>query len=677
MRPIGWFVLLALVRVSSTAGGWAQNVPSSPAQLVTLGESTTALTGPWKFRTGDDMRWADPNFDDSTWRTMDLTPPQGSYDPQIGSTGYVPGWTANGYHGYHGYAWYRLRIDIQNGQTALALKMPDNYDDAYEIYVNGQRIGHFGQFTSHGVTAYVALPRVFPLPANVRSGPATIAIRMWMAAFTPMVDPDAGGLHGPPVLGQASAIEGLLQLDWGAIDRSQYDNFAEMAILIGALLVTFGLFWLDRKEPAYLWLGFTCAVILARVAIVVQSNYTAWIGVSLFLIEDAVLTPAYIGLWVLFWAYWFRLERMAQLQRAVWGLVGLLALTTAMLRAPLYGGVVPVHAITYLLPLTFALKFLLGALLVWVAIRGIFKARTEGWLALPAVLLVVISLYQQELTVLHFPGSFFPYGVGITLNGAATILSLAIITVLLLRRFLLSQREREQFRQEIEQARQVQHVLIPEAIPAAVPGFTLQSEYRPAQQVGGDFFQMLPDEDGNVLAVIGDVSGKGLKAAMLVALIVGTIRNQAEKDSDPMRMLQSLNRRLIGRGNANATCLALRVAPDGVVTLANAGHLPPYLNGGELVMEGALPLGMLADVEFSVVHFQLQPGDRLTLMTDGIVEAQNETRELFGFARANDLVERNRSAAEIAAAAQSFGQNDDITVLRVEFTGATEEALAR
>jgi serine phosphatase RsbU (regulator of sigma subunit) len=77
------------------------------------------------------------------------------------------------------------------------------------------------------------------------------------------------------------------------------------------------------------------------------------------------------------------------------------------------------------------------------------------------------------------------------------------------------------------------------------------------------------------------------------------------------------------------------------------------------------------------VQFLLQPGDRLTLMTDGIVEAQSEKRELFGFARANELVRQDRSAAEIAAAAQNFGQNDDITVLRVEFTGATEEALVR
>jgi serine phosphatase RsbU (regulator of sigma subunit) len=99
-------------------------------------------------------------------------------------------------------------------------------------------------------------------------------------------------------------------------------------------------------------------------------------------------------------------------------------------------------------------------------------------------------------------------------------------------------------------------------------------------------------------------------------------------------------------------------------------------------MEGALPLGVVEHAEFSVMQLSLQPGDRLTLLTDGIVEAQNETRELFGFARAHDLMQQHRSAAEIAAAAQSFGQNDDITVLSVEFTGAgfpsaTLEALAR
>jgi len=638
---------------------------------VTLGNSTAVLGGLWKFHTGDNMAWAQPGFNDAAWGTMDLTPPKGSYDPTLGTSGFVPGWTTRGYKGYHGYAWYRLRVNIENGQSALALKMPDNFDDAYQIYVNGQMIGEFGRFTAGGVTAYNALPRAFPLPANFRGGPVTIAIRMWMSAFTPLVDPDVGGLHGPPVLGQSAAIAALLQLDWDANDRSTYGHFFEFAILLLALLVTLGLFWLDRKEPAYLWLGITCAVMLANLVTVLSADFIPLINGNLgFVLEDAVLTPLTVGLWVLFWAYWFRLGGMARLHRAVWGLVVALAVATAMLRAPLYGTVVPVHAVVWLSPLTLALKLLLGILLIWVTVRGIRKDKAEGWLALPAILLVILSQYQEQLAVLHLPAEFHPFGIGISLVGASIILSLIIITVLLLRRFLRGQRERAQFRHEMEQARGVQQVLIPEALPA-IPGFTLESEYRPAQQVGGDFFQIIAHpSDGSVLIVLGDVTGHGLEAAMLVSLIVGAIRSTAQFDPDPLSMVQSLNRRLLGRSHANATCLALRIAPDGEVMLANAGHLPPYLNGKEMTMEGALPLGVMEGAEFPVLQFQLQPGDRLTLLTDGVVEAQNEKNELFGFARTNELMRKDKSAAEIAAVAQAFGQRDDITVVTIERTGA-------
>jgi serine phosphatase RsbU (regulator of sigma subunit) len=86
-------------------------------------------------------------------------------------------------------------------------------------------------------------------------------------------------------------------------------------------------------------------------------------------------------------------------------------------------------------------------------------------------------------------------------------------------------------------------------------------------------------------------------------------------------VLRALNQRLMGRGDAQATCLALRIEADGSVTLANAGHMAPYLNGEPLPMEGALPLGMIEGAESSVMHFQLKPGDKLVLMSDGIAEA--------------------------------------------------------
>ncbi len=663
-------------------------------QQVTLGNASAPLTGPWKFRTGDSpqakgasaLAWAQPGFDDSAWGTMDLTPPSGSFDPILGSSGYLPGWTARGYPGYSGYAWYRLRVNIQNniqdvsrGSTArLAIKMPDNYDDAYQVFVNGNMIGQFGQFTAHGVTAYEALPRAFSLPADVGGGPVTIAIRMWMAPFTPLVDPDAGGLHGPPVLGEAAAVDELLKLDWDSVDRATYLTFFEVAALPLALLVAFGLFWLDRQEPAFLWLGITCAFLLLERLVPLVANYIPMNGVAVFLIQDAILRPGIIGLWVVFWAYWFRLDRMFQIHRMVWGLVVLLGLGMAMLRAPLYGSVVPVHAIVWLSPLTLGLKLLLGVLLVWVVYRGIYKEKAEGWLALPAVVLVGISIYQEELIVLHIPAQFFPFGVAVSISQVALIVSLTIISVLLVRRFLHSEREREQWRLEMEQARQVQQMLIPEALPV-LPGFTLESEYRPAQQVGGDFFQIIQQEDGSILIVVGDVNGKGLKAAMLVSLIVGTIRTLAKFTRDPMEVLRGLNERLCGRMQGHfATCMVAHIAPDGSVALANAGHLPPYLNGNEVVVAGSLPLGMIEAAEFSQIDFQLCENDRLTLMTDGVLEAQNADKELFGFTRTQQI--SNQPAAVVVEAAQKFGQEDDITVISVVRSaanlGAPEPALS-
>jgi hypothetical protein len=680
MRHI-WFSLLVLFSagVCDTLLGQSVLAPSTsrPDPQINLGEPVVALKGPWKFHTGDDLAWASSSFDDSTWGAMDLTPPPGSYDPAFGSRGYVPGWTVRGYAGYSGFAWYRLRVDLQNEQTALKLKMPNDFDDAYQVFIDGQLVGQFGRFTGQKVTVYNALPRAFSLPASLRRGPLTVAVRMWMTSFTPLVDPDAGGLHGPPVLGKASEIDELINLDWDTIDHSNASAFFHMKILVLALMVAFGLFWLDRKEPAYFWLGLTCTVSLARTCAFLAADYGTWIPANInFLLNDAILAPMIIGLWVLFWAYWFRLNRIARLQWVIWGLVVLLGLGMAMLRTSLYGSVVPVEAIVWLSPLTLVLKLLLVALLAWVTYRGIRQNKTEGWLALPAVLLVATVPYLTELIVLHVPTQLFIFGTGVSIGQIGSMLSLSIITLLLLRRFLRSQRERELWKLDLEQARQVQQMLIPTALPV-VPGLTIESEYRPARVVGGDFFQIIPHStDGSVLVVVGDVTGKGLQAGMLVALIIGAIRAEAAHSSDSLTTLTALNQRLCGRGEAHATGLALRIAADGAVTMANAGHLPPYLNGRELPMEGALPLGILAGAEFSIMRFQLAPGDRLILLSDGIAEAQNEKGQLFGFERIHAMLRRPIGTAEIATAAQEFGQTDDISVLSVTRTAIHTRAMA-
>jgi serine phosphatase RsbU (regulator of sigma subunit) len=215
----------------------------------------------------------------------------------------------------------------------------------------------------------------------------------------------------------------------------------------------------------------------------------------------------------------------------------------------------------------------------------------------------------------------------------------------------------------MESAREIQQYLIPEKLPPT-PGLAIRSVYQPSREVGGDFFQVLPDpRDGSTLIVVGDVAGKGLKAGMLAALIVGSIRTAFKFTSDPGSILALLNKGLQGRGLV--TCLAMRIDCNGSVELANAGHLPPYINGKELALEGAFPLGALPAVSFPLQHFQLRAGESLLLVSDGVIEARNAQGELFGFERTAAV--STQSAESIAHAAQDFGQDDDITVLTLRW----------
>ena len=154
-----------------------------------------------------------------------------------------------------------------------------------------------------------------------------------------------------------------------------------------------------------------------------------------------------------------------------------------------------------------------------------------------------------------------------------------------------NRRQQSALEQEFKNARELQQVLVPEALPS-LPGFAMTSAYRPAQEVGGDFFQIIPLDGGSTLIVLGDVSGKGLKAAMAVSLIVGAARMVADFSKSPAEILSGLNRRLYGRLQGGfATCIALRLDPDGNCAIASAGHPAPFLNQEELNLPGALPLG--------------------------------------------------------------------------------------
>ncbi len=220
-------------------------------------------------------------------------------------------------------------------------------------------------------------------------------------------------------------------------------------------------------------------------------------------------------------------------------------------------------------------------------------------------------------------------------------------------------------RVEFDAAREVQERLV--TAPPQIAGFHVEAAYLPAAQVGGDFYYIRPEEGGGLLVVVGDVSGKGLPAAMAVAAIVGALR--AMPKLAPARVLSDLNRSLTGdMGGGFVTAICARIAENGTVTVANAGHLAPYCNGDEIKLEPGLPLGLTADAAYGERTLTLASGETLTFLSDGVLEARNASGELFGFERTAAI--STQAADAIAGAAQHFGQEDDITVLTVAFAGA-------
>jgi hypothetical protein len=688
MRKVGMTSLFACLFIATFLHAQPHAAPPSsapPAETITLGNSAAILPGPWKFFPGDSPWqngspvWAQPGFDDASWAAIDLAPREGSVDPSYGTPGFVPGWTARGYPNLYGYAWYRLRVRLTDPGQPLELKMPNDFDDGYQIYMNGRYIGQFGRFSSDRVTIYSARSFSFSLPSPGPGSEILLAVRFYMTSGTRFQSADAGGMHQPPVIGLAGPIRLLQQADDDA-NQHYYFGIVLQALLF-LLVMPLALWaWLqNRRERTYLWLFLVLAFPFLRIVLLLIGNLSSELPLAPnTLVLDVFLAPLTLPLWVMFWWEWFGLQPKRWIPRAAWAITGGEMLAVLCLRLPNSEiNLVPRAWLPSVNIVSVLCLAALGVLLFLILVEGFRRDRTEALLtALPLLLVEFGSFSVYILQTFGIAQTYFFFGLGFTVAQIANILMVMVIGALVMRRFLRAQASEARSRQivalDLEQAHQLQQrVLVPETLHA--PSFSVQAEYHPAQTVGGDFFQTLSKPDGSLLVVLGDVSGKGMSAAMLVAVLVGAIRTRAEETFDPVSMLTMLNQRLIGRSGGHlATCLAAELRPNGEMRIANAGHLPPYLNGQELHLEGSLPLGAAGVIDPSSRTITLEPGDRLTFLTDGVVEAMNSQNELFGFDRARII--SNQPAAAIVRQAQAFGQNDDITVLSIEFTGAATEA---
>jgi hypothetical protein len=411
------------------------------AAAITIGQSVVALHGPWKFRTGDNPRWADPDFDDAAWETVDLTPPAGSHDADVGLTGYVPGWAARGHSGESGYAWYRMRVSMTSAHDVhLALAGPPDVDDAYQVYFNGHLLGGIGDFSGAFPRAYAIRPLVFSLPQNVpsqiSSGLSVLALRVWMSPDS-LASPDVGGIHIAPTLGEAAEIENRIRAQWLELIRGYFLEIVQASLFAALAVMACSLLILEPSNRGYAWLALALVLTGAARANLAFVSWTQWESAKAFvLIENVLLIPLMLGAWTIAWYH------LLQLRSSRWIRSAAARLTMVYVSAQLFGSSAVSSLSPHLVQYSFhfvssctRLAFL--ALVFLIAYRGLMQARSETWFALPAIALISVGLFAPELSYLHIPGIWFPYGTGVSRTQFAYAASNIAVLLLLLRRIWL------------------------------------------------------------------------------------------------------------------------------------------------------------------------------------------------------------------------------------------------
>jgi len=536
-----------------------------------------------------------------------------------------------------------------------------------EVMVNGVPAARTKGMTDHPAM-YDSLP--FTLPVTHASGDGTveIAIRTWAGVSV------THGLVDRVHLGDSSTMQETLE---NAISR-RWGRNAISGLLTGLLFLLVSglaatLYLAQRNHSEYLWLSLLC-LSMTIVGVGDTAWGLSWMPLSIF----AIFSPLASWLFIV-----TTLEFVLRFT-AVGGRKMVRVVQLATLLLPLTAMLHLNQALEYI---SLASEFLFCGLVAGMLFVAWRRGRLEaGVMLFPFLFAVAAHSFESSLEFLvtanWLPAIFalHRYSIGpieYSLSTVAYLVFLCSLISVILYRFVHVSQDEQRSSAELEAARSVQAMLIPTELPSTRT-FSLDSAYLPINGVGGDFFQALPLKDDSMLIVVGDVSGKGLQAAMNASSLVGALRN--ELSHDPATVLSHLNQVMLGAslgsgsgGPASfATCLCARIYPDGKMTIANAGHLSPYRDGRELELAPDLPLGVVPHIRYEQADFQLNPGDRLTFLSDGVVEAANAKGELFGFERTQQI--SHEPARFIAQTAQKFGQTDDITVVSLYFVSAKTTA---
>jgi sigma-B regulation protein RsbU (phosphoserine phosphatase) len=598
-----------------------------------LAQNEILTGGNWRVHVGDNPAWAAPDFDDSHWETIEYR--------QL---------NVNGLAG--GTRWYRASFQVPAGFAGqeLAVGMGP-LEEVYDLYIDGTLVGHYGNWLP---TPRGPFPRhlVFPIPPGVLKGPVGhIAIRRWRGAsgLSWQTFGAAGtfGFDHPPQIALKVAIEPREQLHLmaGAVQNLPWD-LADVLLLFEAA-IGFVLFSVQRRKPEYLYLCIYCllwsAPFLVAIPLVANGSVMArsWGPVLLFFLP--IFADAFSLLFLA--ALCPRVRRILQFGAIVLSFLTIVA-GYSFAEQSYVASLVSMRGSNWCL-----------SLFVLVAIWALLMDRSFGSFAIAFCLLLnTLGWFLPSVISGVHAGPFV-----IDLRSVPAVVLVFVTLLVLYLRFRDEQVRHAAIDQDLAAARRMQELLLAGSAEEH-SGFSVDAVYLPAREVGGDFYRTVSLEDGSLLVIVGDVSGKGLDAAMLVAVVLGSLANETRRS--PASLLAYLNRAVMGRtGGGFVTAYCARFYPDGRVILANAGQIAPYVDGREVQVENGLPLGISADAAYG--ETQMQTVETITFMSDGVVEARNAKGELFGFERTRAI--SNQPAAKIAEAAQRWGQQDDITVLGITF----------
>ncbi|MFY9936539.1 MAG: PP2C family protein-serine/threonine phosphatase [Silvibacterium sp.] len=607
----------------------APALAAAPIAVTQWRSGLIELNQGWREHEGDETEWSRPEFDDSAWNTVDLD--------DLGPA-------------RQGWRWYRRRVNFGLDQRELRLLLAGG-DGTYELFVNGIPVAG----PTLRLSLLVSRPVEAVFPVSDANGIFEIALRT-------RIPPGYAAWHLPQFTSVTMGLPTAIEYERQALESQRLYGLAP-SICINLLLCLAGvgalaLYALQQTQREYIFLGLYLLLVgISNALSMLQSSGLVPLSAN-FLIADPL-----IYVWVIAqieFTYSFAGRRVGR----IWRIYEASLLVLLMLAVLTWVGLFASD--TYVLieaAATAPVGLLLSALLfVWYRQGN----REAGWLILPSLAPAVstalfdlgtasITLGWQSFNFLVEPIQMGP--IALQLVDIGTLVFLLFIAVVMFFRFSRVSREQARAAAELAAAREIQQMLLPSTLPQ-LAGVQIAGAWQPAREVGGDYFDVIQLGKDRLGICVGDVAGKGITAALLMASLQASFRAFATTEASPQVVCTKLNKFLcanIASGKFVTFFYAVLDADARTLIYENAGHSPGLLlrsNGTtETLQGGGAVLGALPDWTYQDYTAQLQPGDQLLLSTDGITEAENAKLEEFGDERLLEAARaRHGSALEVQRA---------------------------